>query len=95
MVKSELVERLAARHTHLDQLDIGRVVSVVLQGIAKTLASGRRVEFRGFGSFYVKERPARLGRNPRTGASVSIVGKRRPFFRTGKEMHARLNRAPN
>jgi integration host factor subunit beta len=95
MVKSELVERLAARHPHLDELDIERIVSVALQGIAKALASGRRVEFRGFGSFYVKERPARLGRNPRTGASVSVAGKRRPFFRTGKEMHVRLNEVPN
>lgn len=94
MVKSELVEQLAARSRNLDGADIDRVVCVVLQAIGKALANGQRVELRGFGSFHVKKRPARMGRNPRTGAPVSVNVKRRIFFRIGKEMHVRLNETP-
>jgi integration host factor subunit beta len=94
MVKSELVEQLAARSGDLDGTDIDRAVCVVLQAIGKALANGQRVELRGFGSFYVKERPARMGRNPRTGAPVSVNVKRRISFRIGKEMHVRLNARP-
>jgi integration host factor subunit beta len=56
------------------------------------MARGDRVELRGFGAFSVKNRPARTGRNPRTGAHVSVDQKYVPFFKTGKEMRERLNR---
>ena len=65
--------------------------ALVLEEIAKALAVGDRVELRGFGAFSVKVRPARQGRNPRTGAPVSVEEKRVPFFRTGKELRERLN----
>ena len=91
MIKSELVQRLAAQNPHLYQRDVENIVNSVLDAITTSLARRRRVELRGFGVFSVKERPARTGRNPRTGAQVSVGQKKVPFFRTGKEMHKLLN----
>jgi integration host factor subunit beta len=94
MIKSELVARLSERYPHLYHRDVERIVSTVLDEIARTLAGGDRVELRGFGAFSVKVRPARLGRNPRTGEAVNVQEKRVPFFRTGKELRERLNANP-
>lgn len=91
MIKSELVERLAAQHPGLFHRDIEKIVSVVFDGIADALARGERVELRGFGAFSVKHRPARIGRNPRSGAAVQIGEKYTPFFKAGKELRDRLN----
>ena len=91
MIKSELIARLAQRYPHLYHRDVERIVTTVLDGISKALADGKRVELRGFGAFSVKVRPARLGRNPRTGEAVKVDEKRAPFFRTGKELRERLN----
>ncbi len=91
MIKSELVARLAQRYSHLYHRDVERIVSTVLDEITKALAQGHRVELRGFGAFSVKVRPARMGRNPRTGEPVMVEEKRAPFFRTGKELRERLN----
>ena len=68
MIKSELVARLTARYPHLYHRDVERIVTTVLDSITKALATGHRVELRGFGAFSVKTRPSRMGRNPRTGA---------------------------
>lgn len=92
MVKSELAERIAIRFG-LAVKDADNAIAVVLSSIGQALSDGRRAELRGFGSFYVKKRPARMGRNPRSGAPVSVVRKRRIFFRIGKKMHVRLNGA--
>ena len=91
MIKSELVARLAERYPHLYHRDVERIVSTVLDEISSALSKGDRVELRGFGAFSVKVRPARQGRNPRTGEAVSVEEKRVPFFRTGKELRERLN----
>jgi integration host factor subunit beta len=91
MIKSELVRRIAAQNPHLYQRDVENIVNSVLDAITTSLARGRRVELRGFGVFSVRDRPARTGRNPRTGAQVSVRQKKVPFFRTGKEMHKLLN----
>ncbi len=91
MIKSELVQRLAKTHPHLYQRDIERIVNTVLDEITAALARGDRVELRGFGAFSVKNRPARTGRNPRTGAHVEVAEKVVPFFKTGKDMRERLN----
>ena len=91
MIKSELVARLAERYPHLYHRDVERIVSTVLDEISAALSNGDRVELRGFGAFSVKVRPARQGRNPRTGEAVSVEEKRVPFFRTGKELRERLN----
>jgi integration host factor subunit beta len=93
MIKSELVQRIAEQNPHLYQRDIENIVNAVLGEITAALARGDRVELRGFGAFSVKHRPARTGRNPRTGAHVSVDQKSVPFFKTGKEMRERLNKA--
>jgi integration host factor subunit beta len=92
MIKSELVQRIAAQNPHLYLRDVENVANTILNEITAALARGDRVELRGFGAFSVKDRPARTGRNPRTGAQVSVKQKRVPFFKTGKEMRERLNR---
>ena len=94
MLKSELVIKLTEQNPHLYQRDIEQVVNAILDTISDALAQGDRVELRGFGTFMVKKREARAGRNPRTGEAVSISEKVVPVFRTGKEMRHRLNPAP-
>jgi len=91
VIKSELVQNLASRNPHLIQRDVEKIVNVVFDTIAKALAEGNRVELRGFGTFSVKNRAARDGRNPRTGANVKVEEKWVPFFKTGKELRDRLN----
>jgi integration host factor subunit beta len=91
MIKSELIQALASENPHLTQKDIERVVSVILERMIEALEGGGRVELRGFGAFSVRARPARAGRNPRTGEAVKVRAKTVPFFKAGKELRARLN----
>jgi integration host factor subunit beta len=91
MIKSELISALAAENPHLTQKDVERVVTVIIDTVVGALESGGRVELRGFGAFSVRTRPARSGRNPKTGQPVSVKAKHVPFFKSGKELRARLN----
>jgi integration host factor subunit beta len=91
MIKSELIDKLAEANPHLYHRDVERVVNTILDGITDALASGDRVELRGFGAFSVRCRPARVGRNPRTGESVAVKEKHVPFFKTGKELRERVD----
>ena len=91
MIKSELVTILTDANPHLYQRDVECIVNTVFNEIATALTKGERVELRGFGAFSVKKRPARIGRNPRTGEPVSVSEKHVPFFKTGKELRDRLN----
>ena len=91
MTKSELILRLAERNPHLSHRDVERIVSAIFDQMASALAQGERVELRGFGTFSVKCRNARTGRNPRNGVSVEIDEKIIPFFKTGKQLRDRLN----
>lgn len=91
MTKSELIQRLAERNPHLYMRDVEKIVDTIFNEITAALAKGDRVELRGFGAFSVKERSARMGRNPRTGSSVYVEAKRLPFFKTGKALRDRLN----
>ena len=91
MTKSELINKLAGMNPHLYQRDVERIVATVFEEIAEALSRGDRVELRGFGTFSVKDRRARLGRNPRTGESVPVDEKVVPFFKAGKQMRDRLN----
>lgn len=91
MTKSELIERLAARHPQFMLKDVELAVKLVLDQISNALARQERVEIRGFGSFSLHRRPARQGRNPKTGASVQIPAKSVPHFKPGKEMRERVN----
>jgi len=94
MIKSELVQRMAARSPHLYQRDVQDIIDTILGGIGDALERGERVELRGFGAFSIRQGQARTGRNPRTGNKVPVTEKLAPFFKTGKEMRERLNRAP-
>ena len=94
MIKSELLQRMAARSPHLYQRDVQDIIDTILGGIGDALERGERVELRGFGAFSIRQRQARTGRNPRTGNKVPVTEKLAPFFKTGKEMRERLNRAP-
>ena len=91
MIRSELVEKIAAENPHLYLRDVERIVATIFDEIIDAMAEGDRVELRGFGSFSVKEREARRGRNPRTGEAVDVDNKHVPFFQTGKLLRDRLN----
>ena len=91
MIKSELVDRISVQNPHLYRQDAEKIVKAIFSEITAAMARGDRVELRGFGAFFVKFREGRTGRNPRTGALVSVGRKAVPFFRTGKGMKSRLN----
>ena len=91
MIKSELIDKLAEANPHLYHRDVERVVNAILDEVTEALARGERVELRGFGAFSVRHRPARTGRNPRTGESVPVKEKYVPFFKTGKELRERVD----
>ncbi len=92
MIKSELIQKIAASNPHLYHRDVERIVNVIFDEIVDALARGDRVELRGFGAFTVKHRPSREGRNPRTGEPVPVDEKFVPFFKTGKDLRDRLNK---
>jgi integration host factor subunit beta len=91
MTRSELIQKLAEKNPHLYLRDVETIVDTTFDEITEALIAGDRVELRGFGTFSVKERNARTGRNPRTGESVTVDAKRLPFFKTGKGLRERLN----
>jgi integration host factor subunit beta len=92
MLKSELIKRISSQNPHLYERDIEKVVSAILDEMVEALRRGDRIELRGFGAFSAKVRGARQGRNPKTGVAVAVGRKTIPYFKTGKEMRARLNR---
>ena len=92
MTRSELIADLAAGNPHLRVADVEFIVGAIFDQITATLARGGRVQMRGFGTFTVKRRNARIGRNPRTGEEVPVHQKTVPFFKAGKELRERLNR---
>jgi len=91
VIRSELIQIITDQNPHLYQRDVERIVNTVFDEITNAMANGDRVELRGFGTFSVKRRDARVGRNPRTGASVDVEEKHVPFFKTGKLLRDRLN----
>jgi len=95
VIKSELIQKIAATNQHLYHRDVERIVNVIFDEIVEALARGDRVELRGFGAFTVKHRASRLGRNPRTGTPVPVSEKFVPFFKSGKELRERLNTTPS
>ncbi len=91
MTKSELIEKIAAKQSHLAYKDVELSVKCLLEQMSNSLSSGERIEIRGFGSFSLHYRPPRIGRNPKTGHSVSLPGKYVPHFKPGKELRERVN----
>ncbi|MCF7985111.1 MAG: integration host factor subunit beta [Thiohalocapsa sp.] len=93
MMKSELIETLAAGQSHLAYKDVELAVRCILEQMSGALAAGERIEIRGFGSFSLHYRPPRIGRNPKTGDAVALAGKYVPHFKPGKELRDRVNEA--
>lgn len=91
MTKSELIETLSRQQAHLKADDVDLAVKTLLDLMSGALANGERIEIRGFGSFSLHFRPARIGRNPKTGESVALPGKHVPYFKPGKELRERVN----
>ena len=91
MTKSELIEILAQKQKQLAFKDVELAVKTMLEHMAQNLANGDRIEIRGFGSFSLHYRPPRVGRNPKTGDSVTLDAKYVPHFKPGKEMRERVN----
>ena len=91
MTKSELIEAIAREQNHLAYRDVELAVKCMIEQMSQSLASGERIEIRGFGSFSLHYRPPRVGRNPKTGDSVSLSGKYVPHFKPGKELRERVN----
>ena len=95
MTKSELIESLAYKHTHLNIKDVELSVKILIEHMAQSLADGQRIEIRGFGSFSLHQLASRTGRNPKTGEAVVIVPKSIPHFKPGKELKERVNNSMN
>ena len=91
MTKSELIQVIAEKNPSLHVSDIEHLVSAIFEKITEALAGGDRVEIRGFGAFSVREREARVGRNPKTGEAVEVPAKKTPFFKVGKELKEKVN----
>jgi len=92
ITKSELIEMIANEQGHLAFKDVELAVKCMIDQMGQSLATGDRIEIRGFGSFSLHYRPARIGRNPKTGDSVSLAGKYVPHFKPGKELRDRVNK---
>ena len=95
MTKSDLIEALAQKQSQLAYKDVELAVKSMLDLMAQTLASGERIEIRGFGSFSLHYRPPRTGRNPKTGDAVTLASKYVPHFKPGKELRERVNKTRN
>ena len=93
MTKSGLIEEVAKRTPHISKKDTEVVVNTIFDSMIDSLKMGDRIEIRGFGSFQVKMREAREGRNPKTGEPVHISAKRMPFFKVGKELKEMVDRS--
>lgn len=91
MTKSELIEAVSAKVTNFSRKDIEVIVDTLFDSMCASLSKGDKVEIRGFGSFKIKERDGRQGRNPKSGENIFIESKKVPFFKAGKEIRERIN----
>lgn len=91
LTKSDLIESLSRNQRHLERKDVELAVKGLLEKMSQELASGNRIEIRGFGSFSLHFRAARMGRNPKSGDAVPLRGKYVPHFKPGKELRERVN----
>ena len=91
MTKSELIQRIAQKQPQIVERDVEAAVKMMLDHMVECLADGGRIEIRGFGSFSLRFRRARVGRNPRTGAAVSLPARYAPYFKPGKRLRERVD----
>ncbi len=92
MTKSELIETVASKVSNFSRKDIEIIVETLFNSMTESLSKGDKVEIRGFGSFKIKSRDGRQGRNPKSGENIFIESKRVPFFKAGKEIRERINK---
>ena len=90
MTKSELIEKMAEENPNLTRKQVEFIVNGVFDLIKKSLAEGNKVEIRGFGSFKIRDKKAKIGRNPKTGERVEVPAKKVPYFKPGKEIKETL-----
>ena len=93
VTKSELIENIARKQSQLAFKDVELAVKTIIEQMTQALATGNRIEIRGFGSFTLHYRPARMGRNPKTGEPVPLPAKYVPHFKPGKALRERVNEA--
>src|ERR687892_2578126 len=91
MTKRDLIDEVNKRFPHLSRRDSEVIINAIFDSMVDALAQGDRIEIRGFGSFVVKQRRARQGRNPKSGAFVAVGARRVPFFKVGKELRLRVD----
>jgi integration host factor subunit beta len=89
--KSDLVDKVTERLSSLSHRDVEIIINQVFDSMTSSLSKGERIEIRGFGSFEVRTRKPRVGRNPKTGSTVDVGERRVPFFKVGKELRDRVN----
>ncbi|MBN1282496.1 MAG: integration host factor subunit beta [Proteobacteria bacterium] len=92
MNKSDLIEMLSKKLPNLAARDVEVIVNTVFDSMTDALGRSERIEIRGFGSFEVRVRKPRMGRNPKTGQSVDVGERHVPFFKVGKELRERVNK---
>ncbi|TFH25089.1 MAG: integration host factor subunit beta [Myxococcales bacterium] len=95
MTKRDLIDEIVKLYPTYSRRDAEVIVNAVFDSMTEALCSGERIEIRGFGSFVVKDRRAREGRNPKTGEIVAVAAKRVPFFKVGKELKQRVDNEPH
>ena len=86
MTKSELIENIVAEHPNITKKHIEFIIKSVFASIKESLQKGEKVEIRGFGSFKIREKTSKIGRNPKTGTKVTVPDKKVPYFKPGKEI---------
>lgn len=91
MTKSELIELIARRQSQFNQKDVELAVNQIIDSMIDSLSEGERIEIRGFGSFSLHHRRARVGRNPKTGEKVALDDKRVPHFKPGKSLREEVD----
>ncbi|MFQ5478225.1 MAG: integration host factor subunit beta [Candidatus Binatia bacterium] len=91
MTKRELIDEIVKLYPTYSRRDAEVIVNSVFESMTEALCKGERIEIRGFGSFVVRHRRAREGRNPKTGEIVAVAAKRVPFFKVGKELKQRVD----
>jgi integration host factor beta subunit len=91
MTKNDLIKKLQEELKTYSLKDVTYVVNIIFDSMADAISRGERIELRGFGSFEVRERKPRMGRNPKSGAEVKLQERKVPFFKTGKELRIMVN----
>lgn len=91
MTKNDLIKKLQEELKTYSLKDVTYVVNIIFDSMADAIKRGDRIELRGFGSFEIRERKPRMGRNPKSGAQVELQERKVPFFKTGKELRLMVN----